>query len=242
MTKIVLDTNIWIYLTKDTFSELLIELKGKAIYEEFEIVVNEVIVKEWNRNKPNTIKTLVDGIKSEYKSAQKLASHMEEPAKSEFLATLSQYKDEKTRIEKAEKKVKEVEDFMNSCRILEVTNEQKLFISNLAIEKMPPFENNKNNFNDALIIRNICEFAENTVPSKYDLIYVSNNPDDFTDKKTGDVYSSIMEGMNPIRLKTVTQLGQALKLAPELIEDFDDWLDYHLEMEAEYQFDLMRGK
>lgn len=242
MTKIVLDTNIWIYLTKDAFSKLLIELKGKAIYEEFEIVVNDVIVKEWHRNKERTIKTLVDGIESEYKSAQKLAFHMDEPAKTEFLSILSQYKDEKTRIEKAEKKVKEVEDFMNCCRIVEVTDEQKLFISNLAIEKKPPFENNKNNFNDALIIRNIFAFAENTIPSKYDIIYVSNNPSDFTDKKTGDVYSSIMEGMNPIRLKTVTQLGQALQLAPELIEDFDDWLDAQLDLEADLELDIRRGK
>ena len=241
-TKIVLDTNIWIYLTKDTFNELLIELKGKAIYEEIEIVVNDVIVKEWHRNKEKTIKALVESIKSEYKSAIRLASHMDEPSKTKFLETLSEYKDEEKRIEKAEKKVQEVEDFMTSCKILEVTEEQKLFVSNLAIDKKPPFENNKNNFNDALIIRNICQDANSTFPSRYDLIYVSNNPQDFIDKETKEVHSSLMDAMNPIRLKTVTELGLALKLAPELIEDFDDWLDSQLQWQAELEFDMKRGK
>ena len=242
MTRIVLDTNIWIYLTKDTFNSLLIELKGKCIYEEIEIIVNDVILKEWKRNKEKTIKSLVESIQSEYKSAIKLSSHMEEPSKSEFLLTLSEYKDEKKRIEKAEKKVQEVEDFMNCCERIEVTNEQKLFISNLAIEKKQPFQNNKNNFNDALIIRNICETAQNTIPNLYDLIYVSNNPEDFIDKKTKEIYSSLMEGMSSVRLKTVTELGQALKLAPELIEDFDDWIESQYQMHAEMEYDIMRGK
>ncbi|MFV9552589.1 PIN domain-containing protein [Algibacter sp. PT7-4] len=241
-TKIVLDTNIWIYLTKDTFSELLIELKGKAIYEEIEIVVNDVIIKEWHRNKEKTIKSLVESIKSEYKSAIRLSSHMDEPSKTKFLETLSEYKDEEKRIEKAEMKVQEVEDFMTSCKTLKVTQEQKLFVSNLAIDKKPPFENNKNNFNDALIIRNVCEDANYTFPSRYDLIYVSNNPQDFIDKETKEVHSSLMDGMNPIRLKTVTELGLALKLAPELIEDFDDWLDSQLQWQAELEFEIKRGK
>ncbi|WP_203296808.1 PIN domain-containing protein [Luteirhabdus pelagi] len=242
ITKIVLDTNIWIYLTKDTFNELLMELKEKAVNEEIKIVVNDVIIKEWHRNKNQTLKALVESIKSEYKSAIKLASHMDEPSKTEFLLSLTDYKDEEKRIEKAEKKVQEVEDFMTTCKIIKVTAEQKLFVSNLAIDKKPPFENNKNNFNDALIIRNICQDANSTFPSRYDLIYVSNNPEDFIDKKTNEVYSSLMDGMNPIRLKTVTELGLALKLAPELIEDFDDWLESELQWQAELESDIRRGK
>jgi predicted nucleic acid-binding protein len=242
MTKIILDSNIWIYLTKDTFNSLLIELKGKAIYKEIEILVNEVILKEWKRNKKKTIKSLVESIQSEYKSAIKLSSHMEEPAKSEFLLILTEYKDEKKRIEKAEAKVQEVEEFMNCCEKIKITDEQKLFISNLAIDKKPPFENNKNNFNDALIIRNICETAENTIPNLYDIIYVSNNPQDFIDKETNEVYSSLMDGINSVRLKTVIELGQALKLAPELIEDFDDWVDSYLDAQLDYEMDLRRGK
>ena len=59
---------------------------------------------------------------------------------------------------------------------------------------------------------------------------------------TKEVYANLLEGLRPIRLKSVTELGEALKLAPELIEDFDSWLDHQLEMEAQYKLDIMRGK
>ena len=131
---------------------------------------------------------------------------------------------------------------MKSCQIINVTDAQKLFISDLAINKKPPFQNNKNNFNDALILRNILEFVKNEIPFQYDLIFASKNPSDFIDTETGVVYETLLEKLNPIRLKSVTELAEALELAPELIEDFDNWLHYQLEMEAERQFDIMRGK
>jgi hypothetical protein len=112
----------------------------------------------------------------------------------------------------------------------------------LASNKKPPFQNNKNNFNDALILRNICEYIERTLPQLYDLIFVSNNPADFTDPDTKEVYSDLIEDLNPIRLKSVSELGEALKLAPELIADFDEWLDIQLDNQAMYELDLRRGK
>jgi len=242
MTNLALDTNIWIYLTKDNFHELWVKLKEMKEKGEVKIILNDIILKEWDRNKATTIKTLTTSIKNEYKSALSLANYLEDPVKTEYLKTISEYKEETNRVQKAEKRVEEIEAFMKSCEIINVTENQKLFISNLAINKKPPFQNNKNNFNDALIIRNISEFVTNSFPSLYDLIYVSNNPDDFIDKKTKEIHQDLFEGLQEIRLKNVTELGEALKLAPELIEDFDDWLEYQLDREAEYQFDLMRGK
>tara|TARA_R110000772_G_scaffold57977_4_gene131206 strand:+ start:177 stop:314 length:138 start_codon:yes stop_codon:yes gene_type:complete len=43
-------------------------------------------------------------------------------------------------------------------------------------------------------------------------------------------------------LKIVAELAEALKLAPELIEDFYSWLDHQLEMEAQYKLDILREK
>jgi len=242
MTNIVLDTNIWIYLTKDTYQSLWNKFKEMKENDEIEVLVNDVIIKEWDRNKANTIKRLTASIKNEYNAAKNLANYFQEEKKTEFLKQISEYKEEQNRIEKATNRVQEIENFMRSCQIINVTDAQKLFISDLAINKKPPFQNNKNNFNDALILRNILEFVKNEIPFQYDLIFASKNPSDFIDTGTGEVYETLLEKLNPIRLKNVTELAEALKLAPELIEDFDDWLDYQLEMEAERQFDIMRGK
>jgi len=239
---IALDTNIWIYLTKDTFFELWTKFKEMKESGEINVIVNDIILKEWERNKPTTIKTLTNNIKNEYKSALNLSNYLQGNAKTDYLQTISEYKDEANRIKKAKDKVEEVEAFIKSCTRIETTEAQKLFIAELSINKNPPFQNNKNNFNDALILRNICEFVDNEAPALYDLIYVSNNPDDFIDKGTKKVYSELLAGLNPIRLKNVTELGEALKIAPELIEDFNEWLDIQLDNQAMYELDIMRGK
>lgn len=239
---IALDTNIWIYLTKDTFYELFVKFKKMKESREVRVIVNDIILKEWERNKQKTINTLTNNIKIEYKSALNLSNYLLGEIRTNYLNTLSEYKDEVSRIKKAEERVEEVEAFMKSCIIIETTKMQKLFVAELSTNKNRPFHNNKNNFNDALILRNICEFVENEVPALYDLIYVSNNPDDFIDKETKEVYKELLCGLNPLRLKNVTELGEALKLAPELIEDFDEWLEIQLDNQAMDELDIMRGK
>lgn len=242
MTKIALDTNIWIYLTKETFYELWLKLKKGKEDGDFEIIINDIILKEWARNKATTINKLVEIIKADYKAALNLSRYFSGEEKEKFTQAVSFYKDENNRIKKAEEKVQEIESFMNTCTCINVTKQQKLFISELAIEKHPPFQNNKNNFNDSLIIRNIAEYVKSEFPFQYDLIYISNNPDDFTDKKTGEIYPELLKGLEHVRIKSVTELGEALKLAPELIEDFDAWLDAELDNQAMYELDIMRGK
>lgn len=242
MTNIVLDTNIWIYLTNDTFFELWLRFKEMKEGGEIRVIVNDIILKEWARNKPTTIKSLTKNIKDEYKSALNLSNYLSGDVRVNYLQTISEYKDETDRIKKAIERVEEVETFIKTCTIINTSEEQKLFIAELAINKLPPFQNNKNNFNDALILRNICEYVESEFPFAYDLIYVSNNPDDFIDKNTKEVYEDLFKNLEPIKLKNVTKLGEALKLAPELIEDFEDWLADQLDRQAMYELDLRRGK
>jgi predicted nucleic acid-binding protein len=239
---IALDTNIWIYLTKDTFFKLWMKFKEMKESGGIKVIVNDTILKEWVRNKPKTIKTLTNNIENEYKSALNLSNYLEGDAKANYLQTISEYKDKANRIKKAEERVEELEAFMKSCTIIQTTEAQKLFIAELSINKNPPFQNNKNNFNDALILRNICEYVDNEVPALYDLIYVSNNPDDFIDTTKNEVYADLLHGLKPIRLKNVKELGEALKLAPELIEDFDEWLEIQLDNQAMYELGIMRGK
>jgi len=239
---IVLDTNIWIYLTKDTFYHLWVKLKEMKESGEIKVIVNDIILKEWARNKQNNIKTLSNNIKDEYRSALNISNYLQDVAKYNYLQTISEYKDEANRIKKAKERVEDVEAFMNSCKIIKTTEAQKLFIAELSINKNPPFQNNKNNFNDALILRNICEFVENDDPYLYDLIYVSNNPDDFIEKGSKEVYADLLVGLHPIRLKNVTELGEALKLAPQYIEDFEEWLEMQLENQADLELDMIMGK
>lgn len=242
MTNIALDANIWIYLTNDTFFELWIRLNEMKNSGEIRILINEIIFKEWERNKENTLKTLISNIKIEFKCAENLSNYFSKDIKEKYLETISEYKDETKRIDKAKLRIQEIENFMKTCTMVSVTNDQKLFIAEMAINKYPPFHNNKNNFNDCLILRSICEFVKNETPYLSDLIYVSNNRQDFIDKNTGEVYPDLFEDLKYTKLKNVTQLGEALRIAPELIDDFDSWLETQLDNNAMYKLDIIRGK
>jgi len=238
---IALDTNIWIYLTKEVFFELFVKLKQGKETEEFTVLVNDVVIKEWHRNKEKTITSLADSIKIEYKAAKSLANHLSGEAKTKLHESLAEYME---KLPEFEKQLTGSIVWKNLCFHVKflTQEEQKLYVANLAIEKQPPFQNNKNNFNDALNYRSFCEFTEGSFPHQYDLIYVSNNPDDFIDKHTKHVHGSITEGLSYMSIKNVTDLGEALQLAPELIDDFDDWIDAQIEDEAMYQLDILRGK
>ena len=59
LTKLALDTNIWIYLTKPSFGVLFEKLKNGNRHD-FDIIVNDIVIKEWDRNKENTRKALIE--------------------------------------------------------------------------------------------------------------------------------------------------------------------------------------
>ncbi len=242
-SKLALDTNIWIYLTKETFDPLFESLKEKTANNEFELLTNEIVIEEWTRNKESTIKSLCESIKQEYKSAKNLTKFLPDKEKAELSIFLEKLDTEEKRLEKARLRVEEVEQLLFSAKKIDITDEQKMFVANLAITKEGPFSNNKNNFNDTLILRNFIEHIQKTnYPDKYDLIYVSNNPKDFCIDGKENIYPEILNGFDSLRIKSVTELGQAFHLSTELIEDFDDWLEEKVQTWAEMQYEISRGK
>jgi hypothetical protein len=185
---------------------------------------------------------LILNIKSEYQSAKKLANYLADEKKEQLIQLIAEYKEEEVRIAKAKLRIEEVEDFMkNKCEIIHVSDKQKLFISELAINNKPPFHTRKNNFNDALIIRNLCEYIQATNHYLRDLLYVSNNPDDFIDKTTGKIHSDLLAGLS-VKLTSVTDLGHALKIAPSIVSEMDEQLEDEIDNWIQYQIDLKRGK
>lgn len=242
MSNIALDTNIWIYLTKPSFKELFFKLKEGREFGQIRIIVNDIILKEWDRNKQTASKSLQESIRNEYKSALGISNYLDSKKKDEYQKILLTYESEQFRIKTAEESIEEIDSFMKSCIVFETKKEQKLYIANLAIENLPPFHNKKNNFNDALIFRSICEYVRDEYDEVGDLIYVSNNIIDFTDVSTGLIYKELITGLNIQKIFSVSQLGEALKLAPELIRDLDHWIDIQLDNEAMDYLDLLRGK
>ena len=248
-TILAFDTNIWIYLIKIEFLPILEKLIQGVENGTIEILINDIIIIEWERNKEINTKRLCDSIKQEYISAMRIGSFIENGEEQrKYIEILSHYKKEEKRIHQAKMQVEKVERLMNCTNTL-VTESQKLFVANLAIHKLPPFSNNKNNFNDALIVRNIAEAITKRIinegaplPYKYDLIYVSNNLKDFIDPMTHEIYDELLEGCERLRIISIQDLTHALNIRTELIDYFDEWVEHMVEMHAELEAEIMRGK
>ena len=243
-TILAFDTNIWIYMVEERFYQFFKELKEQKNKGFVDIIVSDIVKKEWNRNKESVRKKVIDEIKTEYRHTKQLSEFIQDShARNAFLEHLAFCKDEKARCQAAENRISEIELFMNECTEITVNEQQILYVAQLAIDKQPPMHNNKNNFNDALILRNYYQYVEdkvckegNAVPSKYDFIYFSNNSKDFIDSQTGEVYKTIIQIQPSVRTyisKDIADFARVLELSSDLIDDFDDWVQSQLEWEAE---------
>lgn len=249
-TILAFDTNIWLYLIKPEFLPILETLIRDVDNGEIEIIVNDIIFTEWERNKETNIKRVCESIKQEYISAMRLSAFIENyEERQKYTEILSHYKKEEERLQHAKMGAEKVERLLRKCTYITVSDSQKLFIANFAIHKKPPFSNNKNNFNDALIVRNIAETITRRIiekgsamPFKYDLVYVSNNLKDFIDPNTNEIYTELLEGCEGLRIISIQNLTHALNIRNELIEDFDEWLEHMVEMHAELEAEIMLGK
>ena len=80
------------------------------------------------------------------------------------------------------------------------------------------------------------------MPYKYDFVFISNNPNDFKDPETNEIFSTLLIDCDNLRIITVTDLAFGLSEKERLIDDFDDWLEDMLDTQIEYEAEIARGK
>lgn len=126
--------NIWIYLTKENYAPLFEKLRQKTSDGEVELIVNDVIISEWYRNKENTIQNLLKSITNEHKSTKNLIKFLLDEQKDMFNLLLEYISSNDKRHQKAELRVDAIEKLLLNSKKMEVTDEQKLFVAKMAIE------------------------------------------------------------------------------------------------------------
>jgi hypothetical protein len=252
-TIIAFDTNIWIALAynNDAFKEIKTKVENRDII----LVVSDVIKLEWARNKPKKIEERCAPISKAKEKALSLTKYIaDKTERAQMIQSINQssqraYEENKA---KYENEFNTVENLINSCPCFTTKDEDKLYVANLAIEKRPPLNNNKNNFNDALLVRSFYKYViekrladGDVTPNKYDLVYVSNNSQDFIDSETKEIYTTIIEDLEyPLKVINSKCIGDSLKLSNEIIEDedFEEWLISRIEDQAYLEWEISRGK
>lgn len=246
MIYLILDTNIWLYLANglnpladnrddDLHFQLLEELKKLKSNNEICILINEIIIEEWKRNKEHTrlkIKKLTNKIKnheSQFKDLDRYVTSRIDGLKQEYIDGL------KKDIIANEEHIQSVEDFLfNDCINVEISKDLKIKIFDLSVLNKAPFHNKKNNIADASILLSAAEYLKgkswNEDKSSF---FVSNNIEDFTDgKNKNDFHPEIKEIIIDTDIKYERILPYALNVSKEIIRQIEERRKHEIWLES----------
>jgi len=234
---LILDTNIWIYLSNgfdpltskhsdDLHFQLLDSLKKSKDSNEIGILVNEIIVEEWKRNREHC-KLKIEKLQDKQKNIKQVFGDIDKYVKTDSFK--KEYIDAlKNEIKKNEEHIVNVEKFLiNDCIHIKTSDEVKIRIFDLSVSNKAPFHNKSNNVADASILLSATEFLnENLFGEEDSAIFVSNNFKDFTDgKNKEDFHPEIKTLLGTIELRYQRVLPAALKLSQELIIEIQKYLE-----------------
>jgi hypothetical protein len=258
-TYLIFDTNIWLYLanSKDPLTEnfqegyhfiLLENILNKISEGAIKVVSNEIIQKEWERNKAAT-RDLVCKYEQRLENEIKILENIRISLKGKFDKELNQIRDAyketlKAKIDENKLHISNVEKLLMSSSKFEIPDKVKVFASDWATEKKAPFTGKgKNSMADALILFSAIDFIKsqeaifefpdgdfNDIPRS---IFISGNKNDFSSADNKDkIHDQLEEILDLVNMKYYISLPKALKRVDETL--FAD-LELFSKMDAEMQ-------
>jgi hypothetical protein len=249
MIYLILDTNNWIYLANgldqinskyhdNLHFELLHSLKELTTEGKIQILINDIILTEWNRNKEHcNIK--IKGLENKLLNKENAFKDIIKYTKTNVRQLQDEYVDcLESEIQLNKKHIQNVEDFLlNDCLKVEITQELKQLIFDLAINNEAPFHNKKNNVGDAAILLSSVEFLKNNKSLFGDsAIFISNNIEEYTDGiNVKSFHPQLKKLLQSIDIGFERVLPSALNISKKIIEEMDKFI-VQLANLAEEQF------
>ncbi|MEO6303547.1 MAG: PIN domain-containing protein [Bacteroidia bacterium] len=282
------DTNIWINISNGLEPPRLLSRLDEEVMEgHIKLLLPEIILKEWERNKERFIvEQTQDSTNKQIDSLKKLNEFLERDGfelsflwdetlgdehekirklRDKIEELINELKEHKTEItNRAKSNLETVESIFNNSNtiILPADSKSSMTVVNLAAEKKFPFENEKNNFADALIFYQFSNYLKDNGLEKGHFV-TSNKKEFFPQNKLHDslqkeidetksfFYKSLSEALNKTLNEELVNLKE-LKRIEELAEmaDFDldepiyyclvcqDNDDYEMESVISFNYDI----
>ncbi len=177
MIYLIFDSDVWLNSLKESGEEdNYMDSLEFWINDGFvKILLPEIIITEWDRNRDEKKRVLIKEWRSFYQKVK-------EELGTDVVKTLNTPDVLDAKVEKQLKKVEDI--FQNHAIKIPISSNHKLLAAELALEKKAPFRN-KNSMGDAIIYFSMTSYIEIEGLSK--CIFITNNKndfshDDFTDK------------------------------------------------------------
>lgn len=253
MIYLILDTNNWIYLANgldpinnkhhdSLHFELLKSLRELKEKKQVTIIVNDIVINEWGRNKEhcrNKIKKLEQKLHNKDGIFNDIIKYSKDDTK-QLQDNFAKGIEEEIR--KNEEHIQNVEDFLtNDCIKVDISQEVKLQIYELSIDKKAPFHNNKNNTGDAAILLSAVEYLK-TVQDLfgYQAFFISNNIQEYTDGKNLEEFHPQLESLlSGVNIQYERVLPSALNISKQIIDEMQHFAtEFAKRVEHEFTWDL----
>ncbi|MBP8372555.1 PIN domain-containing protein [Pseudomonas aeruginosa] len=222
---LLIDTCVWLDLAKDYRQlPLLDALLAMRSAGELEIVLPEIVVEEFNRNKDRIISESKRSLSSHFKLVRDAISKFSQEDRRDI--TLQQLNEVDHRIAIGGEAVNDaigiIEKLFASTEHIALTDAIKARSADRAIAKVAPFHRQRNGIDDAIIIETYIDVL--AANSSADAVYgfVTHNIHDFSDRG-GDTrlpHPDLAKVFNTSNSRYATNLGPLLgEFAEDLLEE-----------------------
>lgn len=232
MVKLLIDTCVWLDIAKTSKGEEILNLLSEFIEQnEVELILPEIIISEFERNKERIISDAGKSLSSHFKKVKAMvAEHAKNESKQEILNQLDDI-DKKipTLGENAFQTISHIEDILKIAEIINITDDIKLRATQRAIDKKAPFHLSKNSIGDSIIIECYNEYKTQNAAQEFSLMFITHNVNDFSVKNGNqkNPHEDLKDIFDSPKSQYFISLPEALNsINPDLVEEVqyeNDW-------------------
>jgi hypothetical protein len=231
MTKLLIDTCVWLDLVKTSKGEELDLLMEFIEHGEVGILLPEIIISEFDRNKDRVIMDASKSFSSHFKKVKEMVTaHGDQDLKGTILSHLDDI-DKKipTLGESAFNSLSKIEEILRNAEVISLSDEIKLRATQRAIDKTAPFHSSKNSIGDAIILECYNQYKVQNSSQEFGLMFVTHNVNDFSTKNGNQKYphEDLTDIFDSPKSQYFINLPEALNsINPELAEEAEfekDW-------------------
>lgn len=230
MTHLLIDTCVWLDIARSTKGEKVLHLLEQLFEEnKIELLLPEIVITEFERNKERTIVSAKKSVAEHLKVVRELVSAYSSNDNMQAILNELNNLDHLIPIKSdiATYSIIRIETLFKRGIVISLNDEIKLKATDRAINKLAPFHLSKNSMGDALIIESYAEFQKENAGEK--MAFITHNKNDFSLRNGNQKipHEDIKEIFEGSRSNYYIDLLECLKvIEPDFIEElgyFENW-------------------
>lgn len=237
MTKLLIDTCIWLDLANDPNQQVLLPVIEELIeINAVELLVPQIVLDEFERNKTRIVETSRRSLVGTVKRVKDVISKFGEDAnKGDILSYLNDIAHKVPLMEEyaAQGSSNWLSTLLEQSTILPISEEAMLAAAQRAISKKAPFHRNKNSIADAVIIETYATLVRESKERGTNFAFVTSNISDFSDPNGNQKspHPDFASFFSARKSRFYVNLAEALhSIKPKLVPEM---LTYHKEILGE---------